>query len=113
MAIPLTTKTLLTQRIIRGLTYFLFRFISIVHFNEFIPLKIPRFNIVFTYCPFVVVPKKVSKDLSKICNLCRKFLKILARYAISVEERSSSNPLPSTNLRAIDLDLFVLGRSSS
>ena len=72
MTIPLTSKTLLTHRIIRGLTYFFFRFFSIIHLSGFIPPKISKFSIVFTFCPSVVIPKKVSKVLGKICSLCSK-----------------------------------------
>ena len=80
MTIPLTPKILLTHRIIRRLTYFLFRFFSVVHLSDIIPPKISRFGIVFTSCPSVIVPKKVSKVLGKIGNLCSKELIIKSIY---------------------------------
>ena len=59
MTIPLTSKTLLTHRIIRGLTYFLFRFFSVINLNG------------------INVIDLIS--LALLLLFLRKFLKFLAR----------------------------------
>ena len=69
MTIPLTPKTFLTCRSIRWLTFFLFRFFSVINFSGSFLLKFSRFSIVLAFCPSVIVPKKVSKVLDKIGNL--------------------------------------------